>query len=65
MFAIALAVSTSLRDKECVKTYLDMFIKNGGNLDEILDILSITRFISGNRAFVNATDILNELTKKE
>ncbi|MGC9182418.1 carboxymuconolactone decarboxylase family protein [Caldisphaera sp.] len=61
MFAIALAVSISLRDKECVKTYLDMFVKYGGNLDEIIDILSIARFISGNRAFVNSIDILSKL----
>ncbi|MGC8573245.1 MAG: hypothetical protein ACP5L0_04500, partial [Caldisphaera sp.] len=54
-------VSISLRDKECVKTYLDMFVKYGGNLDEIIDILSIARFISGNRAFVNSIDILSKL----
>lgn len=61
MFAVALAVSISLRDRECVRTYLNMFIKYGGNFDEVLDVLAIVRFITGNRAFVNAIDLLQEL----
>lgn len=63
MFAIAYAVAVSVHDKECQNVYLDQFINNGGSLDEIEDIISVVRFISGNRAFVNGLDILREMKK--
>jgi alkylhydroperoxidase/carboxymuconolactone decarboxylase family protein YurZ len=61
LFAIAFAVSVSIRDKECQKVYLDQFIKNGGNAAELEDIITVTRFLTGNRAFVNGLDILKSM----
>lgn len=61
IFAISYAVSISIHDVECQDVYLKQFIKNGGNAQEIEDILAITRFIVGNRAFVNALDILKKM----
>ncbi|MGC8609384.1 MAG: carboxymuconolactone decarboxylase family protein, partial [Thermoplasmata archaeon] len=61
VYAIAFAVSASIRDRECEKIYLNQFIKNGGNRDEAEDILTTVRFIVGNRAFVNGLEILKNL----
>ncbi|MGC8969993.1 MAG: carboxymuconolactone decarboxylase family protein [Conexivisphaera sp.] len=58
VFAIALAVSISIHDMGCQKVYLDQFIRNGGTRAELEDVMSVTRFITGNRAFVNALDVL-------
>ncbi|PYB69060.1 hypothetical protein DMB44_00425 [Thermoplasma sp. Kam2015] len=63
IYAIAFAVSASIRDRECEKVYLDQFVKNGGNKAEAEDILTITRFLSGNRAFVNGLNVLKILVK--
>ncbi|MGC8558830.1 MAG: carboxymuconolactone decarboxylase family protein, partial [Nitrososphaeria archaeon] len=52
IFAIAYAVSVSIHDRECQKVYLGQFIKNGGNADELEDVITVTRFLTGNRAFV-------------
>jgi alkylhydroperoxidase/carboxymuconolactone decarboxylase family protein YurZ len=61
VFAIAFAVSVSIHDRECQKVYLDQFIKNGGNAAELEDIIAVTRFLTGNRAFVNGLDILRSM----
>jgi len=61
IFAIAYAVSVSIHDRECQKVYLDQFIKNGGNAAELEDIITVTRFLTGNRAFVNGLDILRSM----
>jgi len=61
VFAISYAVSISIHDYECQDVYLKQFIKNGGSSQEIEDILAITRFIVGNRAFVNALDLLRKM----
>jgi len=61
IFAIAYAVSVSIHDKECQKVYLDQFIKNGGNAAELEDIIAVTRFLTGNRAFVNGLEILRSM----
>lgn len=61
VFAIALAVSISIHDMGCQKVYLDQFTRNGGNRAELEDVMSVTRFIIGNRAFVNALDILRQM----
>ncbi|BBE42304.1 carboxymuconolactone decarboxylase family protein [Conexivisphaera calida] len=58
VFAVALAVSISIHDMGCQKVYLDQFTRNGGTRAELEDVLSVTRFITGNRAFVNALDML-------
>lgn len=57
-FLIAFSVSASIHDKECERVYLNQYIRNDGNLDEIEDAIKIVRFITGNRAFVNAIEIL-------
>ncbi|MGC9294144.1 MAG: carboxymuconolactone decarboxylase family protein, partial [Thermoplasmata archaeon] len=64
VFAISYAVSTSIHDHECQDVYLKQFIKKGGNSHEIEDILAITRFLVGNRAFVNAIDILRKMVNE-
>lgn len=61
IYAIALGVSSSLRDRECQKVYLNQFLKNGGSREEAEDVLSTVRFLSGNRAFVNGIEILKNL----
>ncbi|MFP3132563.1 MAG: carboxymuconolactone decarboxylase family protein [Nitrososphaeria archaeon] len=61
IFAIAYAVSVSIHDRECQKVYLDQFIKNGGNAAELEDIIAVTRFLTGNRAFVNGLEILRSM----
>ncbi len=63
VYAIAYAVSVSIHDKDCQNVYINQFLNNGGTLDEIEDLISIVRFISGNRAFVNGLDILREMNK--
>ncbi|MGC8599768.1 MAG: carboxymuconolactone decarboxylase family protein [Nitrososphaeria archaeon] len=60
-FAVAFAVSISIHDKECQKVYLDQFIRNGGTKGELEDIIFTTRFLVGNRAFVNGLDILKSM----
>ncbi len=60
-FLIAYAVSSSIHDLECEKVYLNQYFKNGGNFKELLDAVSIVRFISGNRAFVNGIEILKKM----
>lgn len=64
VFAISYAVSISIHDHECQDVYLKQFIKKGGNSQEIEDILAITRFLVGNRAFVNAIDILRKMVNE-
>lgn len=61
VYAIALGVSVSIRDRECQKVYLKQFLKSGGNREEAEDILTTARFLSGNRAFVNGIKILDDL----
>jgi len=61
VFLIAYAVSSSIHDFECEKVYLNQYFKNGGNFKELLDAVSIVRFISGNRAFVNGIEILKKM----
>jgi len=61
VFAISYAVSISIHDYECQDVYLKQFIKNGGSSQEIEDVLAISRFIVGNRAFVNALDLLRKM----
>jgi len=61
VFAIAFAVSASIRDRECEMIYLDQLRKNGGTKEEVEDILTTVRFIVGNRAFVNSLDILKDI----
>jgi AhpD family alkylhydroperoxidase len=61
VFAIAYAVSVSIRDRECQKVYLTQFLNNGGTAAELEDIITVTRFITGNRAFVNGLDILRSM----
>lgn len=61
VYAIALGVSASIRDRECQRVYLKQFIRNGGNREEAEDVLTTVRFLSGNRAFVNGIKILDEL----
>ncbi len=39
------------------------YFKNGGNVKELLDAVSIVRFISGNRDFVNGLEILKKREK--
>ena len=61
VYAIALGVSASIRDRECQKVYLNQFFKNGGNREEAEDVLTTVRFLSGNRAYVNGLEILKNL----
>jgi alkylhydroperoxidase/carboxymuconolactone decarboxylase family protein YurZ len=61
VYAIAFAVSASIQDRDCQKVYLGKFIKNGGSREETEDILTTTRFLVGNRAFVNGLEILRNL----
>ncbi|MEM0073958.1 MAG: carboxymuconolactone decarboxylase family protein [Thermoplasmatales archaeon] len=61
VYAVAFAVSASIRDRECEKVYLSQFIKNGGNREEAEDILATVRFLVGNRAFVNGLEILKNM----
>ncbi|MGC8620168.1 MAG: carboxymuconolactone decarboxylase family protein [Thermoplasmata archaeon] len=63
VFIIAYAVSASIHDRECEKVYLNQIIKNNGSIDEIQEAINIVRFITGNRAFVNALDILRSIGK--
>ncbi|MGC8617926.1 MAG: carboxymuconolactone decarboxylase family protein [Thermoplasmata archaeon] len=63
VFAIALGVSISIRDGECEEIYLRQFLKHGGTKEEVEDILTTVRFITGNRAFVNSIDILKDMTR--
>ncbi|MEM0140876.1 MAG: carboxymuconolactone decarboxylase family protein [Thermoplasmatales archaeon] len=62
VYAVAFAVSASIRDRECEKVYLSQFVKNGGTKGEAEDILTTVRFLVGNRAFVNGLEILKNLT---
>ncbi|KAA8921927.1 carboxymuconolactone decarboxylase family protein [Thermoplasma sp.] len=64
MYAIAFAVSSSIRDRECERVYLGQFAKNGGTRSEAEDILATTRFLVGNRSFVNGLDVLKTLTSQ-
>jgi alkylhydroperoxidase/carboxymuconolactone decarboxylase family protein YurZ len=61
VYAIALGVSASIRDRECQKVYLNQFFKNGGNREEAEDVLTTVRFLSGNRVYVNGLEILKNL----
>ncbi len=61
IFSIALAVSVSIKGRECQKVYLSQFLRNGGTREEAEDILTTVRFLSGNRAFVNGLEILRNL----
>jgi alkylhydroperoxidase/carboxymuconolactone decarboxylase family protein YurZ len=61
VYAIAFAVSASIQDRDCQKVYLGQFVKNGGSREEAEDILTTTRFLVGNRAFVNGLEILRNL----
>ncbi len=61
VFLIAYAVSASIHDYECEKVYLTQYFKIGGTVLELLDTISIIRFISGNRAFVNGLEILRKM----
>ncbi len=62
VFAISLAVSISIHDYECQDVYLKQFIRNGGTSSEVEDILAVTRFLAGNRAFVNGLEVLRKVT---
>ncbi len=64
-FLIAYAVSASIHDFECEKVYLSQYFKNGGTVKELLDAVSIVRFISGNRAFVNGLEILKKMGENQ
>jgi len=64
VFAIAFAVSASIRDRECEKIYLEQLRKNGGTKEEVEDILTTVRFIVGNRAYVNSLDILKDIAER-
>jgi alkylhydroperoxidase/carboxymuconolactone decarboxylase family protein YurZ len=65
VYAIALGVSASIRDRECQKVYLSQFIRNGGSRDEAEDVLTTVRFLSGNRAFVNGMEILKSINAQK
>ncbi|MCL4447170.1 MAG: carboxymuconolactone decarboxylase family protein [Thermoplasmatales archaeon] len=61
VYAIALGVSASIRDRECQKVYLNQFLRNGGSREEAEDVLTTVRFLSGNRAYVNGIEILKNM----
>ncbi len=63
VFLIAYAVSASIHDNECEKVYLNQIIKNNGSIDEIQEVINIVRFITGNRVFVNALDMLRLMSR--
>ncbi len=63
VFLIAYSVSASIHDKDCEKVYMEQYIKNYGSIDEIQEAINIVRFITGNRVFVNALDILRTMDK--
>jgi len=63
VFLIAYSVSVSIHDRECENVYLNQFIKNNGSIEEVEDAINIVRFITGNRAFVNALEILKLLNQ--
>lgn len=63
VFLIAYAVSVSIHDKDCEKVYLSQYIKNNGSIDEIQETINIVRFITGNRVFVNALDMLRIMSQ--
>ncbi len=58
LFLMAFAISISIRYEECARVYLTQFFLNGGTKDEMEDALSVTRFITGNRAMIASMEIL-------
>ena len=65
LYAIALGVSFSIRDRECQRMYLNQFLRNSGSREEAEDVLATVRFLSGNRAFVNGMEVLKNLRVRD
>ncbi len=63
-FLISYSVSVSLNASECAKIYLSQFYINGGTFPEFEDALAVSRFITGNRALMSASEILKELANR-
>ncbi len=64
VFLISYAVSVSIQSEECSLTYLKQFLMTGGTVAEIEDALAVSRFITGNKAFITSADILRQLAMK-
>ncbi len=64
LYLIAYAVSVSIHSEECALIYLKQLFKAGGSIQEIEDALAVSRFITGNRAFITSSEILEQLAGK-
>jgi alkylhydroperoxidase/carboxymuconolactone decarboxylase family protein YurZ len=64
IYLIAYAVSVSIHSDECVTIYLGQSLKAGAKIGEIEDALAISRFITGNKAYITSVEILQEMGNK-
>ena len=64
IYLIAYAVSVSIHSDECATTYLRQSMKSGAKIEEIEDALSISRFITGNKAYITSVEVLQEMATK-
>lgn len=61
-YLIAYAVSVAINSEECTLTYLKQFFRAGGTVPEIEDALAVSRFITGNRAFISSAEVLRKMS---
>ncbi|MEM0155819.1 MAG: carboxymuconolactone decarboxylase family protein [Thermoplasmataceae archaeon] len=64
VYLISYAVSVSIQSEECSRTYLKQFLMAGGSIAEVEDALAVSRFITGNRAFITSIEMLRALATK-
>ncbi|MGP6207777.1 carboxymuconolactone decarboxylase family protein [Cuniculiplasma sp. SKW3] len=57
-FLIAYAISVSIRDPDCASVYLQAYFNAGGKVDEAVDAIAVSRFITGNKALTYSADIM-------
>lgn len=58
VFLIAYGISISIRDSDCASVYLNAYFNSGGKIDEVVDTIAVSRFITGNKALTSSIDIL-------
>lgn len=64
VFLVAFAISVSLRDQSCAPVYLNQYFRNGGNIRNMEDAISIARFVTGNKVITTSMDMLSDIVSK-
>ncbi len=64
IYLIAYSVSVSIHSDECATIYLRQSMKSGARIGEIEDVLAISRFITGNKAYITSVEVLQEMATK-